>query len=109
MTHVHRIPRLTRHAVSRLARFISAAVVAVIGLAAFAPKAFAMRIPAPGGSTAAPLFAPSTTVTHTVAAGGVSGWEVAAIVVVVAALAAIIAVVMDRARSARRTGAVPAT
>jgi hypothetical protein len=109
MTHIHRIPRLTEHAIPRLARFAAATVVAVIGLAAFAPEAFAMRIPAPGGSTAVPPFEPSTTVTHTAAAGGVPGWEVATIVVVVAVLAAIIAVVMERARAARRTGTLPAT
>jgi hypothetical protein len=94
---------------SRLARFVAATVVAVIGLAAFAPEAFAMRIPAPGGSTAVPPLEPSSTVTHAAASGGLSGWAVATIVVVVATLAAIIAVAMERARAARRTGALPVT
>jgi hypothetical protein len=108
MTSIHRISRLTRQAVPRLARCVVATVVAVIGFAAFAPEAFAMRIPAPGGSTADASVEPGSTVTHAVAASGLSVWVVAIIVVVVAALAAIIAVVTERAMAARRTGALPA-
>jgi hypothetical protein len=102
MNHVRRIPHL--------ARFLGALAIAMLGLVVSAPAAFAMRVPAPGGSSSATPTGPSPTVTtHTVVAGGMAGWQIALIVAVVAVLAATIAIVVDRARAAHRTGIVPAT
>jgi uncharacterized membrane protein YozB (DUF420 family) len=61
------------------------------------------------GSSSAIPTGPSPTFTHTVVASGVPGWQIAVIVAAAAVLAATIAVVVDRARAAHRTGMVPAT
>ncbi len=81
------------------------------GLVAFATPAFA-SVPHPGAGYT-PVFArpvpppgtefrPSAPVTHTVVLGGTPGWQIALIAVGVALLAALIAVLADRARAARR-------
>jgi uncharacterized membrane protein YhaH (DUF805 family) len=101
MSHIHRI--------SHLARFLAAFTGALLGLAVSAPAAFALRVPAPGGSSSVSPAGPSPTFTHTVVASGMPGWQITVIVAVVALLAATIAIVVDRARAARRTGMVPAT
>jgi hypothetical protein len=101
MSHIRRIPNQ--------ARFLGALAIAMLGLVACAPAAFALRVPASGGSSSAIPAGPRPTFTHTVVASGVAGWQIAVIVVVAAVLAATIAVVVDRARTAHRTGMVPAT
>lgn len=100
MSHIHRIPHLVR--------FLAAFACAMLGLAVSAPAAFAMRVPAPGGSPGVAPTGPSPTFTHTVVASGMPGWQFALIVAVAAVLAAAIAIVVDRARAARRPGIVPA-
>lgn len=95
--------------IPQLARFLGALAVAMLGLVVSAPAAFAMRIPAQGGSSSATATSPSPTFTHTVVAGGMAGWQIAVIVAVVAVLAATIAIVVDRARAAHRAGILPAT
>jgi hypothetical protein len=101
MNHIRRIPQL--------ARFLSALAIAMLGLVVSAPAAFAMRIRATGGFPSGALTGPHPTVTHSVVASGMPGWQIAVIVAVVAVLAATIAIDVDRARAAHRTGMVTAT
>jgi len=100
MNHVRRIP----HSI----RFLAAFACAMLGLAVSAPAAFAMRVPASGGSSGVSPTSPSPTLTRAVAASGMTGWQIAVIVAVTAVVAATIAVVVDRARAAHRTQIVPA-
>jgi hypothetical protein len=101
MSHLGRIPHL--------ARFLAALAVALLGLAVSVPAAFAMRVPAPGGSSGFSPTGPRPTLTHAVISSAMPGWQVTVIVAVVAVLAATIAIVVERARAARRIGTVPAT
>ncbi len=101
MNRIRRIPHL--------AHLLVAFVTALLGFALGAPAAFALRLPAPGGTTGAVSTGPSPTATHAVVAGGMAGWQITVIVAVVAVLAATIAVAIDRTRAAHRTGIVPAT
>lgn len=101
MNHFRRIPHL--------ARFLGALAIAVVGLAASAPAAFALRVPAPGGTSSVTSAGTSPTFTHTIVANGMPGWQISVIIAAVAVLAATIAIVVDRARAAHRTGMVPAT
>lgn len=101
MSHIRRIPHLVRS--------LAAFTAAMLGVVVSTSGAFAMRVPAPGGSSSSFPAVPGPTVAHTVVASGVVGWQVAVIVVGVAVLAAIIAIAVDRARAAHRTGVVPAT
>jgi hypothetical protein len=54
----------------------------------------------PDGDNGSPQLLP--TVTHTVVVGGMPGWQIALIAVAAAATAAIVAVLLDRARAARQ-------
>jgi hypothetical protein len=94
------IRRITRP-VTRLA---AAAVALLAGLMA-APAAFASEAPPPGtGDTSVPA-APA--VVHTVTVGGTPGWQIALFIVAAAILAAVVAVLADRMRSARRQQLAP--
>ena len=75
-----------------------------VGLAGAAPSAFAM-IPDHGGAA----DPPATAVTHTVVVGGMPGWQIALIAIGAALLAAALAVLADRTRTARRQLAPSAT
>jgi hypothetical protein len=85
-------------------------------LACGATPAFARVMPPPGDAGYAPsapvpaqIPAPVRTVTHTVVAGGMHGWQIALIAVGAALLAAALAVLADRALAAhRRTAATAA-
>jgi uncharacterized membrane protein YhaH (DUF805 family) len=101
MNHVHRIPYAVR--------FLVAFVCTMLGLAVSAPAAFAMVVQAPGVSSSVAPTGPSPTFPHTVVANGMPGWQITVIAAIVAVLAATIAIAVDRARAARRTGIVPAT
>jgi hypothetical protein len=72
-----------------------------VGLAGAAPSAFAM-IPSHGGTEGPPVPGPATGVARTVVVGGMPGWQIALIAVGAALLAAALAVLADRARTARR-------
>jgi hypothetical protein len=71
-----------------------------------ATPAFAMHVPPPGSGSGASTSPVGTTTppveVHTVVVGGTPGWQIALIAVVAALLAATAAVLVDRARSARR-------
>jgi hypothetical protein len=101
MSHIRRIPHLVR--------LLGALTISMLGIVVSAPAAFAMRVPAPGGSSGVAPTGPRPTFTHSVVASGLPGWQIAVIVAVVALLSATIAVVVDRARAAHRTGIVAAT
>ena len=88
-------------------RFATALAGLAGALVAFgATPAFAMHEPPPGsgsGVTTSPVGATTTPVeVHTVVVGGMPGWQIALIAVVAAVLAATLAVLVDRARTARR-------
>ena len=90
----------------RIRRFATVlAGLAAALVASGATPAFAMRPPVPGegGVTTSPsgTIAPPAEV-HTVAVGGMPGWQIALIAVGAALLAATVAVLLDRARTARR-------
>jgi hypothetical protein len=76
-------------------------------LACSTAPAFAMEVPASGGggpAVAPPHLAP----VHTVVAGGMPGWQIALIAIGTALFAAAAAVLLDRARTARRRSATAA-
>jgi hypothetical protein len=97
MNHSHRI----RRAIRLLAVLPSALLAA--GTAA---PAFAAGLRPPPGSLHSPP-APPVTRTHTVVVGGMPGWQIALIAVSAAVLAAALAVILDRAWTARRQLAAP--
>ena len=55
-----------------------------------------------GGTPGTPLISPPPAVTHTVTTGGLPGWQITLITVAAALFAATIAVLLDRARVARK-------
>jgi hypothetical protein len=71
---------------------------ALLALAAAAPAALAVRVPPPG-DTSGTVQPPQV---HTVVAGGMPGWQIALIAAGAALVAAVLAVIADRARAARR-------
>jgi hypothetical protein len=92
-----------RH-IRRLAGVLASLTVAVLALGA--TPAFAMVVPPPGASVTggrvpASSVSPATTVTRTVLVGGMPGWQIALIAVGAALIAAVVAVLADRAWSTR--------
>jgi hypothetical protein len=67
--------------------------------AAASPAAFAMIVP-PGGDTGG--HAQQGPQTHTIITGGMAGWQITLIAAGAAVLAAVLAVLLDRTRVARR-------
>jgi hypothetical protein len=94
--------RPIRH-IRRIAAVLAGLAAALVALGA--TPAFA-RVPVPsdvsGPSAPAPAQLPARTVTHTVVLGGMPGWQIALIAVGAALLAATVAILVDRARAARR-------
>jgi hypothetical protein len=92
----------------RLAAVLAALTCALLASAAIIPAASAMiRVPGPGsayaGTPAAPVRAPTV-----VGAGGMAGWQITLIALGAALVAATLAVLLDRALSARRAASAPA-
>jgi hypothetical protein len=86
-----------------------------LGMAIAAPSAFAALVPAGGGGSGpAPRGLGTTTpppvvhVTRTMVAGGMPGWQIALIAAGAALFAAALAVLVDRAWTARRKTVVSA-
>jgi len=74
----------------------------LLALSTGTPAAFAYILPPhPAGGTAG--LPPA----HTIAAGGMPGWQITLIAAAAAAFAATMAVFLDRARAARRHQAAP--
>ena len=86
--------------IRRIAGALAGLACACLVLAVAAPGAFAMTVPPFGVSGAVTTPAPPVQV-HTVVVGGMAGWQIALIAVGAALVAATIAVLLDRARTAR--------
>ena len=81
---------------------------AVLGLAAAGPAAFARVVPAgQSGGISAPAAVPA--VTRVVVVGGMPGWQIALIAAGAALIAAALAVLADRVRAAHRRTALRAS
>ena len=92
---MNRIPRIRR-----ATAVLTGLALSVLGLAA-APAAFARVVPA-GGSDGVPAPAAVPAVTRVVVVGGMPGWQIALIAAGTALIAAALAVLADRARTAHR-------
>src|SRR5450631_3792025 len=88
--------------IRRIAGALAGLACAWLGLAAAAPAAFAMPLPPGGSGGGVTAPAPAPVQVHTVVAAGMTGWQIALIAIGAALLAATIAVLLDRARTARR-------
>jgi hypothetical protein len=62
-----------------------------------------------GGTPGTRLLSPPPAVTHTVITGGTPGWQITLIAAGAALLTAVLAVVLDRARTARQHMTAPGT
>ena len=104
--------------VRRVAGVLAGLACAWLGLAMAAPTAFAVTHPSPGpagyltpgapGFPVPPPGPPSAVQVHTVVVGGMPGWQIALIAIGAALLAAIAAVLADRAGATRRSPATVA-
>lgn len=99
---LHTAARQAAARLRRLAAALTAAACALLASAVTIPAASA-SIPIPNGGPAVP--APAVRV---VTAGGMAGWQIALIAVGAALVAAIAAVVLDRARIARKAASATA-
>ena len=98
--------------VRRVAGVLAGLASAWLGLALAAPAAFAVTHPTPGpagyltpggpGFPVPPPGPPPAALVHTVVVGGMPGWQIALIAIGAALLAAALAVLADRALTARR-------
>jgi hypothetical protein len=93
------------HRIRRAIQLLAALASALLAVATAAP-AFAAGLRPPPGSLESPPVPPATR-THTVIVGGMPGWQITLIAVGAAVLAATLAVILDRARTARRHTAAP--
>jgi hypothetical protein len=107
---------------TRIRRIITALATlagALLAFTAASPAALAIRVPPPGGGSGAVSGAartvpwPKTPVSpppqvHTVIVGGTPGWQIALIAAAAALVAAAVAVLLDRAWSARKAHATTA-
>ena len=91
------------HPFRRVVAALAALACTLLASAAAGPAAFAMIVvPDPGGAGTAPVPAGGVGV---LASGGMPGWQITLIAAGAALVAAIAAVLIDRARAARRTPA----
>ena len=92
---------------NRIRRILAAVATLAGALAALAtaPAAYA-SLPPVGGSVGGTSGTPTTV--HVIAAGGMPGWQITLIAAAAALAAATLAVLIDRARVARRTHATTA-
>ena len=92
---------------NRIRHHISVLATLAAGLLALsAAPALAERVP-PGGIKDRP-FAPVPVTAHLAASGGMPGWQITLIAVGAALVAAVLAVLLDRARGPRRMASAPA-
>jgi hypothetical protein len=92
----------------RLAAVLAAACCGLLAWAAAVPAAFATPTPQPylPGEYGTGPVAPVPAATRVIIAGGMAGWQITLIAVAAAVVAATVAVVLDRARVARRAASV---
>jgi hypothetical protein len=86
--------------IRRLACILAGLATAALALGAASPAAFAYRLPPHPGSGS-----PAGTPAYIVATGGMPGWQITLIAAAAAVLAAVLAVLLDRARTARQVTA----
>jgi hypothetical protein len=84
--------------IRRLAGFVAGLATALLTAAITMPAALAVHVPPPGATTESP---PVVVHTRTIVEGGMPGWQIV-LIAVGAAVAAVLAVLIDRARLARR-------
>jgi hypothetical protein len=89
--------------IRRLAGILAALATALLAAAMTAPAAFALPVPPAGGTGRAVAPPPPVQVV----AGGMPGWLIALIAIGAAVMAAAAAVILDRARTARRHQPAP--
>ena len=99
--------------IRRIAGVLTGLACAWLGLAAAAPEHHASRtdgLPAPLAAHIQQLVheAPGPVPVHTVVVGGLPGWQIALIAVAATLVAATVAVLVNRARAARRKSAAAA-
>ena len=92
-----------RH-IRRLASVLAVLAGTLLASSAAVPAAFAVRVP-PAGGQDGPASAPPQV--HSLAAGGMPGWQITLIAAAAAVLASAAAVLLDRARAARRHQTAP--
>jgi hypothetical protein len=99
------------HHIRRLVAALAGLAVALAAAVAGGPAAFAMVDPPPPGplSRFEPVGPAVPAHTHAAVTGGMAGWQIALIAVGAALLGAVVAVLLDRARAARRHQAATAT
>ena len=85
--------------IRRIAAILVGLATTALALTAASPAAFAIRVPPPGDSGGS---APAPPQIHTIVTGGMPGWQITLIAAGAALLAAVLAVILDRARAARR-------
>jgi hypothetical protein len=98
------LSKSARETIMNPIRHICRVAAVLVGLAAAAlaaTPAFATLEPDPGSGYAAPTSVPAQIQYRTIVAGGMPGWQIALIAVGAALLAAVVAVLADRARAAR--------
>ena len=88
------------HRIRRSASVLAALAGALLAVGTVSPPAFAYRLP-PVGGPAGPVTVPPQ-LHHVIVSGGMPGWQITLIAACTAAAAAVIAVTLDRARTARR-------
>jgi hypothetical protein len=91
--------------IGRLAGILVGLAAALLASSAISPAAFASRTPPFGGLIERANVPPP--VVHTIVTGGMPGWQIILIAAAAAVLAAALAVVLDRARAARRQLTAP--
>jgi hypothetical protein len=97
------------HHIGRLVRILAGLAGAFVAFGVAAPAAFARVVPVPGPASGsepatvppAPYHTPAPA-QHATITIGMPGWQIALIAIGAAILAATLAVLLDRARSARR-------
>jgi hypothetical protein len=96
--------------IRRIPTALATAAGALLAFTAAAPAAFAARVPPPGGPFGHPVkhapIAPAHI--HTVVIAGMPGWQISLIAAGAALTAAAVAVLLDRARAARKVHATTA-
>ena len=92
---------ITTRRIRRIAAVLTGLAGALVAFVAAAPASFAVVGPALGSSTG-PAVPSGPVQVHTVVAGGMPGWQITLIALGAALLAATVAVLLDRARAARR-------
>jgi len=119
MNPIHNVRRVAG-VLAGLAGVLAGLAAAWLGLALAAPAAFAVTHPTPGpagyltpGAPGVPVPQPGPpspvqAQVHTVVVGGMPGWQIALIAIGAALLAAVAAVLADRAWAARRKPAAVA-